>query len=170
MATKPLFVESVEVMIDLLKLNQIEEEGSTLAIVQETIRDVTVAFHRKLGKARIDVLKAIIFVDPPVTDNDFLAVLARVTERKWVRLKLMQELPILFANPGNTFGTYEEEAPYTENTSDLHRAMKALRSEIEENLEFLEGAESAGNETTVKVSTLEPAVEPLLPGDTAWGS
>jgi len=168
--TKPLFIENTTTLLDLLKLNQLEGEGSTLHIVEDVIRDVTVAFHRRLGKARVDVLKAITFVDPPVSDNDFLAVLARITERKWVKLKLMEELPTLFANPNNQTNVYNEDAPYLEDTGSIFKVMKKLDAEIEENLQFLDGEDSAGSELSIKAFTSEPAVTPPLPGDTAWGS
>lgn len=169
-ASKPLFIEDTTTLLDLLKLNQLEEEGSTLQIAEDVIRDVTVAFHRRLGKARVDVLKALTFTDPPVTDNDFLAVLARITERKWVKLKLMEELPTYFANPNNQTNVYNEEAPYLEDTTSIFKVMKKLEAEIEENLQFLAGEESAGSETSMKTFISQPAIEPPLPGDTAWGS
>lgn len=171
MATEPLFVASMEVLLSLLKLNQVEGEGSTLQIIEETLRDVTVSFYRKLGHDRVVALKAITIVDPPTTDNEYLAILARITERKWVKLKLLRELPILFANPGNQFSEYNEEAPYVESSEgQLNSLIKALSQEIEENLELLSTEETATNETTIKASAIGPTVVPLLPGDTAWGS
>lgn len=171
MATSPLFIEDFPTLLGLLKLSQIEEEGSTQQIVEEAVRDVTVEFYRRLGHARIIVIQGIAIKDPPTDDNEYLALLARVTERKYIKCKLLIELPVLFANPGTEFSEYNEEAPYLEASGDqLKEQIAAIKAEIEENMELLAGEEVATTEGSITATSIEPAIAPPLPGDTAWGS
>lgn len=171
MATSPLFLQDMPTLLGLLKLSQLEEEGSSLLIVEEAVRDVTVEFYRRLGHARIAEIQGIAIIDPPVTNDQYLALLARVTERKYVKCKLLAELPVLFANPGTEHSEYNEDAPYVEASGpQLKEQIDTIKAEIEENMELLAEEEVATSEGSITVSTLGPTVVPPLPGDTAWGS
>lgn len=122
------------------------------------IREARTYFWRRLGITRLDQLRALAFVDPPVTDDDHMAQLALLVEFKRVRWFLIPLYVAHYKDGGAAvFAEWNQEAAFRNlNPFQADRLRSALLEEIESDMEILSQAESPGAETTGRFSTIGP--------------
>ncbi|MBL4769477.1 MAG: hypothetical protein JKY94_17525 [Rhodobacteraceae bacterium] len=123
--------------------------------LDSAIREARTFFWRRLGKARLDELAGLAFVDPPVTDNDHLRQLCSLVENKRVRWYLIPLYTSHFKDGGAAmFQEWNEEAAFRNlNPFAGERLRETLMQEIEDDMDMLAGEDSAGAETTIQATT-----------------
>lgn len=168
MATVPLFVASLATLKQMLRLTGVPSAGDAAEMVLEGIRRARLAFHRRLGSARVAVLVAMTYDDTPDDDNELLRILANSVEVKLVHTYLLDTLPTMFMDgSGNAQEIWNDEAPY--RSGPVPESTKArLKAEIEEDMALLAGEVEFGDETSWKITLNEPDEAPPEPGATAF--
>lgn len=171
MAVAPVFVADLDTLKAALRLSGIPDGQDTDAILQAAIRETRVDFYRRLLHTRIAEIKAWSVVDDPDTEQEYLRLLAIDTEIKMVKLKLSYTLPMLFMDGSANAAMHWNQDPTFEIVSSrkLDKLRYQLTNEIENNMELLSGSESAGNETTIEVSVIEPDPPAPRVGSTLYG-
>ena len=102
--------------------------------------------------------RALSFVDPPVTEDDYMLQLALLVEFKRVRWFLIPLYVAHFKDGGAAiFSEWNQEAAFRNlNPFQGDRLRAALLQEIESDMEILSQAESPGAETTGRADTIGP--------------
>lgn len=168
MTATPMFVSDRSTLLTRLKLDGATVAGS-LAEIDTAIQEVAVGFFRRLGASRIAAVKAITYTDTPATSDDYLRLLASLTEINWVRAKLLRVKPTLFMDAsGKALQIWNDEGAFRPNSAKAIDAELAdLSHKIEDGLLALENG--VGTLTTeINATTFQPAATPDLPGASAF--
>ena len=170
MAVATLFVADIATMKQGLRLSGLPANGDAEAILFNAIQEVNTNFRRRLGNTRVVEILAFTDVDNPLTDEGTLRAIAELTEIKWVRMILLRYLPMMHLDgSGGAVQSYHEEAPFRHTGPfGREREIKTLKSEIEENLQLLEGSETITNETKGHISLIGPNTTPPRPGESIF--
>jgi hypothetical protein len=164
----PLFVRadapltSLEVLKRELRLSGVPAEVDADALINQALREARVGFYRRLGASLISIYASGSLVSNPTTDAEYKAYLAELTEIRWVKLLLIDKLPILFEDASGEQG----EAWNTEGTfrKDDHQALIRLRlqlhAQVESGLSALAGDQDFDDTAEWKVSSIEPEETP----------
>ncbi len=170
MASTPLFLADLATLKSRLRLSGVPSGQDAEKIVYEGILRARLAFYRRLGPARVAVLRAISYDENPTDNDSLLRALANTVEVKLVHSTLLDLLPTMFMDGGgNTLEVWNEEAPVRRNdTPEVTK--RRLLDEIEADMEILSGDLQFGEETSWQVTTNVPDTDPPLPGDTAYGN
>lgn len=166
--TDPLFVSNLATLKAALRLSAVPSTSpDTLAILDESILRVRLAFYRRLGQQRVGVLLAMPVIANPTSVDEILRALASTTETKMVFAELLRKLPNQFMDAsGDANRRWNEEAPFRERgPSDAQREIQRLLDEIEEDMEMLAGEEVQGDESSYKTFDGTPDCTPPRPGD-----
>ena len=158
MATPPLFVSSLAVLKEKLRLSGLPTGKDGEAILNEGILAAREKFHRRLGASRVTTLLALVFTETPTTHDEVLRSIANTTEVLLVRRELLCTLPVAFVDGNKPLTIFGTEAPFRHlGPSDLQIVKGKLDCEIEENLQILEGSDSIGGEERgLQVAVIEP--------------
>jgi hypothetical protein len=165
--TDPLYVADLDTLKAKLRLTKLPADSAANDLLDESILDARVEFHRRLGATRVGQIGALAFVANPTTADEILRALANTVEVKLVRVRLMRTLPVLFQDSsGEANRAWDEEAPFREaGLSSLDKEIKRLEDEIEEAFQILEGEEQQGAEADWRVFDGTPDFCPPRPGD-----
>lgn len=169
--TAPLFVPSLAELQSKLRLGGLPDEADSVEILNEGIQTARVAFFRRLGSGTLDSLAAVSYAAEPSTNDEYLRLVAANTEVLLVRVFLMRTMPVLFRDSsGDALQSWNDEGVIREAPEglDLDTLIRSLEDQISENMELLAGEESAGAETSIKVSTIGPSTAPPRPGETVY--
>ena len=170
MAVTPTFVLTLKDLRSRLRLSGIPEKGDAFALFEDGVRVARTAFYRRLTHSRIAAIQAMARSDDPTTDDEYLRALAEEAEIKLVRKELVMTMPTLFMDSSNRgVEEWDNEAPFRGTSNfDRQKLADSLQSEISEIMELLEGSDTAGSETSIQASTIEPEVTPTLLGRSIW--
>lgn len=167
MAVAPLFIASMTVLKDALRLGGTVQAGG-LAMIDQAVKDVRVRFYGRLTAARITTIKLANTVDAPATDAELLRALADSVEVRWVRLHLLRVMPALFMDgSGGRQQQWNDEGAFVarrQTDSEVER----LEAELELDLAKLAGDDDLDEQQTINADVLEPDDEVDLPGATVW--
>jgi hypothetical protein len=165
----PTFVEDLATLKQNLRLTGLDAAKDSAILLDQAIREVHSGFYRRLDASRLATLVALTPVSPPVTTNDHLREIARQTEIIWVKLKLSWTLPMLFKDTsGQAQAVWNEERTFEGDSSFLDKVRAELYTTIQENLEFLDGDETAGEEASWEVEVFLPEEDPPVIGDSLY--
>lgn len=169
MAVAPLFVVDMTTLKTVLRLEGARAAGA-LAEIDQSVTEARVTFYRRLGKARIDQIKATATVDAPDTNEQILRTLANTVEVAMVRQRLMRLLPMLFMDgSGNRMQLWNEETGFDPaSRQGIEKELARLETEIQEGLAVLAGEQDLDDESTVSADTIGPTETTDLPGASIW--
>lgn len=172
MAVNTLFIANMGTLEAALRLSGVPAGSDAKSIIDEGVLQARMSFVKALTQARVTTIRGYAYTDDPSTEEENLRMLANLTESMLVRLHLMRTLPVLFMDSAekdeqawNEEGIFRNKSPF-----DLEREKVALREDIQNNFDLLLGEEEAGQISTIKIQTMEPATTPPRPGDSVWGS
>ena len=140
-----------------------------LAQIDEAVERARIGFYERLGSSVISTINATGYVENGTTDAQLARARAFSTEVLWVKMILLDTMPILVmdssaANPQ----TWNEEGLLRgSGASERAKMVLALKSEIESNLSFLSG--DGSNPSSLNVSTIGPLITPARPGESVFG-
>ena len=167
----PLFVADADTLRASLRLSALNTSPSdAAALVDDAMREVRLAFQRRLGMERVNVLVAIDY-DPtsaaPASDDEMLRECANLTEILWVRKLLLTRLPTVFRDAsGEARLDFNTEALTRETAeADRNAELDRLTATIEDNLDFLAGRTSV--QDSWKATTFSPTC-PFRPGQSVF--
>ena len=163
----PLFHADLPSLKATLRLSGLGAGTDADAILESALLTVRTGFYREFGKARIDEIVAMPVEATPNTDAGILRATARVTEQMWVRVALIDSMPMLFADASADTG-WNDEGTFRDDPATRETLRARLWRQVVENFELLRGSSAIGNETTVAATTFEPDESTLIgPGQSA---
>lgn len=173
MAVTPLFLTDIEELKTELRLSKVSatNDVDVQAIIQQSIEDTVTTFMRRLGIARVVQLQAITPpVGNPTTNDEFLYVLARLTEIKLNRANLYRTLPTIFRDSDGSARKEWQNDALTRETDEEKRSAELARieEECEQNMQLLALEEEIGSESSIQAIALEPDPAPPRPGESAF--
>lgn len=142
-------------------------QADTTTLLDSALNRVRVGFYTRLGKARVDQIRAFTHTVSG-SDDDILRTLAEETEARWVRALLLPDIPTLFMDTaGQTQQVWNEEG-LTRNLGmrDKDDLIKNIMEEVEAALSLLGGTTTDGS--GMNVSCVGPAEVPPVPGDSVF--
>jgi|GEM_PF-5978799 len=177
-ALKPLFVRAeapltaLEVLKRELRLSGVPEESDAEALINQAVRECRVGFYRRLGATLISTYANQELVEDPNTDLEYKAYLAELTEIRWVKLLLLNRLPILFEDSSgeegeawNTEGTFRKS-----DRAALEQLKLQLASQVESALRVLSGEQEMENTSNWNITLIEPKTTPGRSGTSIFNS
>lgn len=170
MAVAPLFVADMDALKAPLRLAGAKDTGGAVAILDQAVLTVRAGFYRRLGAARITVLKATATTDTPTTTAEILRVTANSTEIEWVRAELLRLLPTLFQDAsGDAQDIWNREAPFKgQSQPSASKQAADIMVRVQANLEFLETGDSEDESPGVLGGDIAPDTDPPNPFDTIF--
>lgn len=163
----PLFHADLPSLKATLRLSGLGAGTDADAILESAILTVRTGFYREFGKARVDEIVAMPVEAAPNTDNGIVRATARVTEQMWVRVALIDSMPMLFADASADTG-WNDEGAFRDDPSSRETLRSRLWRQVVENFDLLRGNEAIGGETSVLATTFEPDETTLIsPGQSA---
>lgn len=179
MATNPVFNADLAAVKAALRLSGTVEGTDAHSMLEQALLTVRTGFYSRLGTARMAALLAISPVEMPTTNDQVLRRIADHCEIEWVRMHLLDRLPVTFMdNSGGDLEFINQEGTFRSIGPDrLDRLRGRLATQVEEWLALLSGDVEIGNAPNVQVHTQsdqEPRVYPMgsLLGDNLrlWGN
>jgi hypothetical protein len=171
MAPNPVFVSELAALKAQLRLSGVSEGSDAHAMLEAAILQVRSGFYSRLGSARVAELVAITPVPAPTTDNQILRAIGALCEVLWIRMILLDKLPVLFMdNAGGDQEFINQEGTFRSITPErLDRERLRMETQIEEWLALLAGEVSVGNAPDVQVHTQVDQQPRLYPFGTLLG-
>lgn len=165
----PMFVPTMDDLRKSLRLSSIATTSDAIAMIDAAVQTASVTFFRHLGQEKIALIKATAYTRAPVTNMEFLRVLAASTELKIVRAQLLRNMPLMFMDGAIPARSWQEEAAFREGSTLMHRdEMKRLDEEIRQALATLQSAQfSAGGDLATSVVSPDSSI---VPGQTISAS
>ena len=133
---------------DRQRLNGLKAGHDVLEQLDLVIDSVRGEFYTRLGLSRLGTILGFLpLVDPPTSDNEYIALVAATTEQKMVRMGLLSWLAVL-AKEGGGGRIYQEwndvGAFRNLNTESRRAEQDRLSREIEDAFRFLSGSATPG--------------------------
>lgn len=123
--------------------------------VDEGIAEARTRFWRALGQSRVAYLQGLASNPVPSTDLEQLRELARQTEVKITRRSLVATMQVSVSDDNSQLDAWNDIPAFRSiSTFDRRRELERLDQEIEDAMDFLRGAESAGAERKTKTSLI----------------
>lgn len=167
MAVAPLFVADMDTLKAKLRLTGVANADG-VALIEEAVLQVRQEIYRRLGASKITTLLATAYTDTPATDDEYKRLVAANLEVKWVRLRLLDSMAVVFKDAtGNMLEQWNEEAAFREGRLSQAEKRKAFQ-EILDDVRFLKSG-TAGSEQRGNANLIEPDDAPPQPGDSVWG-
>lgn len=164
MAVAPLFIPSMTALKATLRLTAANAPDS-LAILDDVVKQVRLGLYDALGSSRVTTILGTSSTDTPTTDAQLLRTKAEMAEGLWVRMLLMDRLPVQFMDAAAGALDQWNEDGLTRDFSASER--KRIRDAIETQLQvLLAELKSGDDEPAVRATSFGPAVEQIKPGDT----
>jgi hypothetical protein len=165
-ATNPTFNPDVAAVKASLRLTGVPENTDAHMMLEAALLQVRVGFYSRLGPTRMAVLVALPSVEAPTTTDQILRRIGDLCEALWVRLILLDKLPVLFMdNSGGDLEFLNQEGAWRSITPErLDRERQRMQVQIEEWLALLAGDIVVGEAPDVQVHTQadqDPRVFPL---------
>lgn len=162
MDTKPMFIESTEVLLSSLRLSGLEDkpDGDANSLVEQAIQSSVVRFYSELTVDRIGEIKAVQYVPNPSTVDQSVRLLANLTEQRLVKLDLMATMPHRFLDGGGSVRQdWNEEAPLLDDSEERAIQRRRLEKQIADAFPVLAGDTALTDNPSKKIraSTLGPA-------------
>jgi hypothetical protein len=163
MPATPVFILDLDTVKAQLRLSAVDT-GDASAVLDATMGEVRVGLYHKLGSSLVAELVAIPPGDPATTADELRRLLAENVEYLWVRMILMQRLPMLFMqSAGVTRHAWNEEGITREASgSDIRRALRELEQQVQQGIAILTGLASDGG---ITATVILPDETPPRPGD-----
>jgi len=165
---QPVFHDSIEDLKKRLRLNDVPASKNIIAIMEEALLNARAFFFRRLGSNRVSEIKAIgAMKDAPTTDNEFLRLIAGLCELKYIKWYLAIHCKVLVQDAGDAAQqTWNEEGILRESSPfELNSFIKKLSDQIEDDIDYLRGDETPGQENLLRATDLGPDVTPPRPFD-----
>jgi len=163
MPVQPLFISDMATLRSQIKLSGAMQPDTEVAIESAT-RRVRGYIYERLGSDRVVQILGYTSSENPTSTNDLARSRAEIMEADWVKLILMQDLPVLFMDASdNTSQVWNtEELTREARPSELDKRIAALQEMIDDAIDSLIGADRVGK---VAVISTDPDTEPYRPGD-----
>lgn len=154
-AVQPLFVPDKVELRKALRLSQVADENDAVHQIDEAIRASRVKIFQALGQTKVTEILALPYVQRPLTQADYMRMLASTVETKMVRAELMRVMPLMFMDGANTVQAWQQEAAFREGSFLQTRdELRRLETDIQEGLTMLlSGSIAVGDP---QISTLYP--------------
>lgn len=154
-SVQPLFVPNKTELRKSLRLSQVADENDATHQIDEAIRASRVKIFQALGQTKVEEILALPYVQRPLTQSDYMRVLAATVETKMVRAELMRVMPLMFMDGANTVQTWNQEAAFREGSFLQTRdELRRLEADIQEGLTILlSGSVTSGDP---QISALYP--------------
>lgn len=163
--TSPLFVESVEALKGKLRLSGIPDGKDAEKLLDEAILTVRTGFLHQLGASIVGTLRAIAFVQDPLTAQEALRALANTTEVRWVYYDLACRMPMLLQEGVGTRQVWNEEGAFRQaNASEIEKMRAKLWNEIDDALTILRNL-GVTEDQGMNITDIGPDEEPQRPAD-----
>lgn len=160
---EPLFVANLDTLKSRLRLS-----GTTGVDPNEqvatAVRQARVGFYDRLGESRVSQIVAITRGDPPTTADQITRERAELCETLWVKMLLIQALPVLFMEAAGVTQQAWNEEGLTRGlgSKELQKMVDNLQVQIDD---YLSGLDSGEAETSsLHVSVIGPDTAQPLPG------
>lgn len=169
----PLFVvgESGEGPLDTLqsrvRLSGLKTSADAFAMFVQAVTEVRSSFYRRVPVTAINNLLGTAYTPTPVNADQTLRAIATATEIEWVRLILLRRLKVFFADhSAQARDSWQQDGLTRQSVGEDE--LERMEANIQNNLELLSGEVQLGQETSVRVSLLEPEIKPLPVGSSTW--
>lgn len=169
MAVAPLFVASMSVLQQRLRLSSIDSGADAQDILEDAVAQVRVGFYMRLGTTRTAQLVALSSSDNPTTNDAILRKIAEVAEVTWVRVILMDRLPMLWMDQsGGQNEVYNQEGAFRSmDPVGLRQTLVRMREQLDDWMAFLAGEVELGDDTPNVWTSSKPDPLPIL-GETPF--
>ena len=171
MAAAPLFLATNAILLEKLRLSDMEAGGSGESIVDQAIGRARLDFYRRLGGDLVATLVALTPNATPTTEDEIKRFQAEDLEVMLVRADLLRNLPSLWADSSADAGdVFQGEEAYKANTERVNNELDRLATDIENGWLLLEDTVSLGNDDTLNTfaSAYDPDLNPTgdrIPGN-----
>lgn len=168
----PVFVSSLAVMKQSLRLSGVPTGSDADVMVQSALMQVRAGFYSRLGLARVAALVAISSVANPTTNDGILRGIAEETEVMWTRCLLLDRLPLQFMDSsGAEQEILNQEGTTRSMSAEVLREQKlACKAQIEEWLDILSGDVELGDVGSGRVHTQGDQTPRMFPNGTLGGA
>lgn len=165
MAVAPLFVADMPTLLTRIRLEGATAPGA-LAEIDQATQDTRLEIYRRLGADRLNTILALVYVENPVTDDDYLRMCANNLECWLVRRRLLVVKRTLFADAASgQHGQWNDEGMFGPNTlQGVKTEISQLDVWVEDGFTVLEKGVGVDEPTAVNVDVIGPACPQDLPG------
>jgi len=162
MAVAPLFVASMAALKASLQLTN-ATQADTLAVIDRVVSEVRVGFYDKLGSSLVSRIVGYSVTENPTSTNEILRLKASNIETCWVKMRLLEELPVLFMDASNSVSQEWNEEGLTRNAAsrEIRKLIDSLRTKVNRGLGDLAGGGA-------NISVIGPEDTPPRPGETIF--
>lgn len=155
MSPTPLFVTDRATLLADLRLGNIPTSNSATAVIDSAMRKARVGLHLKLGPVLVAALSAVAYVEDPTTDADIRRSTASLLEIALVRLELVGDLGVAFADgSGDLDESWDASAPFFKARKDkpIDKLKTEIRNEIETYVDYLKSSTTPGEAETIRAT------------------
>ncbi len=169
--TDPLFVSSIAVLKQQLRLSGVPTNVDAHVMIQSALMQVRVGFYSRLGVDRVNELVALSTAANPTDEDGVLRGLAEQLEVMWTRCKLLDRFPTVFMDSSGAYQELlnQEGIARSLPLSHIQAQKEACDAQIEEWLAILSGEIALGESGEVNIHTQSDQTPRVFPQGTLGG-
>lgn len=166
MAVAPLFISSMAVLKSRLRLTAVNQSDAD-AIIDEAVREVRVELYQALGSSQIATILATASSENPTTDAQLARTKAEMVEGMWVRMLLLDRLPMLVLDAQNGDLQQWNEDGLTRSFSSRER--ENIRQHLQSRIsELLAELQTGTDQPKARAMSLGPETTQPRPGESLY--